>query len=155
MQQYPSVHWIIRLAACHYMKVAPVAFSAVFWHWPVAEKMEVEIACGICWSVAPKCSQGLVAVAVLCEALCQGWCRLVGHLRPRLDAAMPQRFHPTCTWLCCIRCRFLRCPGYSPQDLPNNEFGEAEGVTCVADLTYESEVGSRDGLLRSQNHETC
>ena len=47
-----------------------VAFSAVFWHWPVAEKMEVEIACGICWSVEAKCSQGLVVMAVLCEALC-------------------------------------------------------------------------------------
>lgn len=93
----------------------------VFIGSSVAEKMEVELSCAICWP----CSGGGADSAATCVR----------------DWAQP-------------------CPnGYSPQDLPNNEFSEASGVTCVADLTYEgeceAEISFKDSHAKQEFSERC
>ena len=35
------------------------------------------------------------------------------------------------------------CGAYFPQTIPYNEFREAPGITCAADLSYQGEVGGR------------
>jgi hypothetical protein len=32
-------------------------------------------------------------------------------------------------------------PGYNPQPIPFNEFSEAAGITCAADMLYEGTAG--------------
>lgn len=93
----------------------------VFIGSSVAEKMEVEIACGICWP----CARGGADSSATCVR----------------DIEQP-------------------CPnGYSPQDLPNNEFSEASGATCVADLTYEGEcepeISFKDSHAKQEFSERC
>jgi hypothetical protein len=34
----------------------------------------------------------------------------------------------------------LACAGYSPQDIPYNEFRDADATTCAAELLYEGEA---------------
>jgi len=45
-----------------------------------------------------------------------------------------------------LQCRWLEhvhvCGGYLPQAIPYNEFKEAPGITCAADLSYQGEVSS-------------
>jgi len=65
-----------------------------------AEKMELEIACGLCWP----CTKGGEEAAT------------------------------------CVRDWAQPCPqGYAPQDIPYNEFREASGITCMAELFYEGQ----------------
>ena len=36
--------------------------------------------------------------------------------------------------------RFAMCAGYSPQHISYNEYAEADGITCSADIFYEGQV---------------
>lgn len=86
-----------------------------------AEKMELEITCGICWP----CARGGESEAAMC----------------RRDWAQP-------------------CPnGYSPQDIPYNEFRDADATTCAAELLYEGEceqqVIFKDVVAKQEFSERC
>ena len=55
----------------------------------------------------------------------------IGH-----DHALMARSALQCRWLEHVRV----CGGYLPQNIPYNEFREAPGITCAADLSYQGEV---------------
>ena len=55
----------------------------------------------------------------------------IGH-----DHALTARIALQCRWLEHVHV----CGGYLPQTIPFNEFREAPGITCAADLSYQGEV---------------
>lgn len=108
----------------------------------VAAKMELEMSCEICWRWI--CHHAIFdSVVFFCmeRGLVQreGRAQWQPALEIGQDHALMARSALQSRWLGHVHI----CGGYLPQTIPYNEFREAPGITCAADLSYQGEVGGR------------